>query len=106
MEPIYRIPSWMQVTSMVKSATCSEKEFVECFMKGSTFVVFTDSWTSKAVKSFAIHIVHFIDDNWSLQSYVLASLMVDGRYIVENIKEHLCTVGKGFVQLERCLVLY
>ena len=63
-------------------------------------MVVTDSWTSKAVKSFAMHIAHFIDDNWSLQSYVLASLMVDGRYIVENIKGHLCTVGRDLFSLK------
>lgn len=104
MELINQISSWMQVTSMVKSATCSEKELWNALWKEALFVVVTDSWTSKA--SFAMHIAHFIDDNWSLQSYVLASLMVDGRYMVENIKEDLCTVVKGFVQLERCLVLH
>ena len=37
---------------------------------------------------------HFIDENWSLQSYVLATRMFDGRHTAENVKEHLCTVVK------------
>ena len=32
--------------------------------------VTTDSWASKAVNSFTTYTAHFIDDNWSLQSYV------------------------------------
>ena len=51
--------------------------------------VTTDAWTSEAVKSFATYTTHFIDDNWGLQSYVLAIQMYDGRHTAENIKEHL-----------------
>ena len=48
-----------------------------------------DAWTSEAVKSFVTYTTHFIDDNWGLQSYVLAIQMYDGRHTAKNIKEHL-----------------
>ena len=55
-----------------------------------------------------MYTAHFIDDNWSLQSYVLATRMFDGKHTAENVKEHFCTVVKKFVPLVEkifCVVL-
>ena len=106
MEPGYRIPSRTQVTSMVKKRHMyGKKNLCNVLQKEARFVaITTDAWTSKAVKSFTT--AHFIDDNWSLQSYVVATQMFDGRHTTENIKEHFCTVVKEFVPLKRYLVLY
>ena len=46
--------------------------------------VTTEAWMSKAVKSFAMYTAH--DGNWSLQSYVLATQMFDGRHTAENVR--------------------
>ena len=66
----------------------------------------TDAWTSKAVKLFTMYTTHFIDDSWSLQSYVVATRMFDGRHTAENVKEHFCTVVKEFVPLKNisCII--
>lgn len=107
-EPGYRMPSRTQVMSMVKKRhTSGKKNLCNVLQKKARFVaVTTDAWTSKAVKSFATYTVHFIDNDWSLQSYVLATRMFDGRHTADNVKEHFCTVVKEFVQLEKitCVV--
>ena len=61
----------------------------------------TDTWTSRVVKSFATYTVHFIDSEWSLQSYVLATRVMDGRHTGVNIAQHLCTVVKEFLPLDK-----
>ena len=63
----------------------------------------TNTWTFKAVKSFAMYAAHFINDNWSLQSYILATRMFDGRHTAENIKEHFAVV-KEFIQLVKIYI--
>ena len=76
-EPGYWIPSRTQITSMVKKRHGSgKKKLCNVLQKEARFVtVTTDAWTSnsKAVKSFTTYTAHFIDGNWSLQSYVLAT---------------------------------
>ena len=102
-EPGYWMPSRTQVTSMVKKRhTSGKKKLCNVLQKETRFVaVTTDAWMSKAVKSFATYTAHFIDGNWSLQSYVLATRMFDGRHTAENVEEHLCTVVKEFVPLKK-----
>jgi len=107
-EPSYHIPSRTQVVSIVKKRHASgKKSLCSVLQNKARFVaITTDAWTSKAVKSFATYTVHFIDDQWRLQSYVLATRMFDGRHTAENITEHLCTVVKEFIPLEKisCVV--
>ena len=90
-----------------KRYTSGKKKLCNVLQKEARFVaVTTDAWMSKAVKSFTMYTAHFIDGNWSLQSYVLATRMFDGRHTAENVKEHLCTVVKEFVSLKKvsCVV--
>ena len=84
-----------------------KKNLCNVLQKEARFMaITTDAWTSKAVKSFTMYTAHFIDDNWSLQSYVVATRMFDGRHTAENVKEHFCTVVKEFVLLKKisCIV--
>ena len=53
------------------------------------------------MRSFATYTVHFIDSEWSLQSYVLATRVMDGRHTAVNIAQHLCTVVKEFLPLDK-----
>ena len=94
-EPGYQIPIQTQVTSMVKKCRMfGKKRLCEVLKKEVRFVVVTtDAWTSKAVKSFTAYTAHFIDGNWSLRSYVLAT---HRRHTAEDVKEHLCTVIRNF----------
>ena len=75
MKPGYQIPSRTQVTSMVKKhQTYGKKNLCNVLQKEARFVaITTDAWTSKAIKSSTTYTTHFIDDNWSLQSYVVAT---------------------------------
>ena len=51
-----------------------KKNLCNDLQKEARFVaITTDAWTSKAVKLFTTYVAHFIDDNWSLQSYVVAT---------------------------------
>ena len=108
MKPSYHIPSWTQVTWWWKSAThMGKKNLCNVLWKEARFAAVTiDTWTSKAIKSFATYIANFIDDNWSLQSCVLVTQIFDVRHTAGNIKEHLCTVVKKFVPLKNisCVV--
>ena len=49
--------------------------------------------------------MHFIDDKWSLQSYVLTTRLFDGKRTTENVKEFLYS-GEGIFVLEKiyCVV--
>ena len=107
-EPGNWIPSWIQVTSMVKKQHMSgKKKLCDVLRKETCFVaVTTDAWASKADISFAMHNAHFIDGNWSLQSYVLATRMFDGRHTAKNVKKHLCAVVKEFIPLRNVRIWY
>ena len=89
--------------------TYGKKKLCDVLQKEARFMaVKIEVWMSKAVKSFTTYTAHFIDGNWSLQSYVLATQIFNGRHTAENVKEHLCIVVKEFVPLKRyvCCVVH
>ena len=54
--------------------------------KEASFAAITmDTWTSRAVKYFATYTIHFIDSEWCLKSYVLATQVIDGRHTAVNM---------------------
>ena len=103
--------SWMQVASIDKKHHTSGKNKLRSVLqKEARFVaIMIDAWTSKSVKSliliFSTYPVHFIDDEWSLQSYVLTTRLFDGKRTTENVKEFLYS-GEGIFILEKisCVV--
>ena len=74
-EPSYQIPSQTHIASIGKKCHISgKKNLSNVLQKEARFVaITTDAWTSRAVKSFATYSLHFIDNDWSLQSYICAS---------------------------------
>ena len=69
--------------------------------------IMTDTWTSRAVQSFPTYTIHFIDSEWCLNSYVLATRIIDGRHTAINIVQHLHTVVKEFLPLDKiCCVVH
>ena len=103
MEPAYSLPSRTHVASIVKKRhILARKSLTNLLEKETHFAaITTDAWTSRAVRSFATYTVHFIDSEWSLQSYVLATRVMDGRHTAVNIVQHLRTVVKEFLPLDK-----
>ena len=105
-EPAYRLPSRTQVASIVKKRHSSGKKNLTTLVEkeASFAAITTDAWTSRAVKSFATYTIHFIDSEWCLKSYVLATQVIDGRHTAINIAQHLRTVVKEFLPLDKVVV--
>ena len=73
----------------------------------SIVAITTDTWTSRAMKSLATYTIYFIDGEWCLKSYVLATQIIDGRHTAVNIVQHLRTVVKEFLPLNKiCCVVH
>ena len=108
-EPAYSLPSRTHVTSIVKKRHANGKRSLTTLMEKETrfAAITTDAWTSRAVQSFATYTIHFIDSEWCLKSYVLATRIIDGRHTAVNIVQHLRTVVKEFLPLDKiCCVVH
>ena len=97
LEPGYTIPSRTFVASAVAKRHEEGKAELRALLKSVPAVaVTTDAWTSKAVRSFATYTVHFLNNSWELQSFVLATRPMDGSHTAANIAEHIRSIADEY----------
>ncbi|XP_065197184.1 zinc finger BED domain-containing protein 4-like [Sycon ciliatum] len=106
MEPSFNVPSRTHIASVVKRKHSDGKEEVKAMMKSARRVaVTTDGWTSKAVRSYSTFTAHFLDDNWDLQSVVLATRPLDDRHTAVNIAAQLKEIVEEFGISEKVVAI-
>ena len=58
--------------------------------------VSTDAWTSRATQSYASNTANFISDAWTLESYVVQTLLFPGHHTAVNIADHATAASATF----------
>ena len=101
-QPGYNLPSRTHVASIVRRRHADGKEKIKALLESAEFVaVTTDSWTSKAVRSFSTFTVHWLDSNWQFKSFVLATRPLDGRHTADNLAKQFCSIMDEFKLTEK-----
>ena len=84
-EPGYRVPSRKHMATLVRNRHAEGRANLKKRLADAVSVaVTTDGWTSKAVRSYGTYTVHFLDANWDLQSFVLATRPIDGSHTAQT----------------------
>ena len=96
-QPGYSLPSRTHVASIVRRRHADGKEEIKTTLKSVEYVaVTTDSWTSKAVRSYSTFTVHFLSSEWKLRSFVLATRPLDGRHTADNLAKQFTEIVTEF----------
>ena len=97
LEPGYTVPSRTYVSTAIgKRHNEGKSELCALLKEVPAVAITTDAWTSKAVRSFATYTVHFLNESWELQSFVLATRPMDGSHTAEHIAEHVKSIAVEF----------
>ena len=90
-EPRYTPPDRKTITNHYLSELyLHEKEKIEKQMEHALyFAVTTDGWTSRANHSYLSLIVHYIDDEWTLQSHLLETHQFAQAHTGDNLASEL-----------------
>ncbi|XP_069107962.1 E3 SUMO-protein ligase ZBED1-like [Argopecten irradians] len=93
LEPRYLLPSRRTLMGWLMQKKDEIEQKLSMEIRNCEGVAIThDSWTSLATESFNTTTVHFIDNNWELQSAVLGTIKVEGSHTAENIAASLTEV--------------
>ena len=96
-EPGYRVPLRKHMATLVRNRHAEGRADLKKRLADAVSVtVTTDGWTSKAVRSYGTYTVHFLDANWDLQSFVLATRPIDGSHTAANIADHVQSIAVEF----------
>ncbi|CAI5686607.1 unnamed protein product [Oreochromis niloticus] len=97
-QPGYTLPSRRHFTSMMerKYETSVEKLRNELKKATSKISLTTDAWTSLVTESYLGVTCHFINDNWDLLSFNLATLPVEECHTAENFASWVEKVAEKF----------
>ena len=72
-EPNYRVPSRPHITSICQKLYLSEKEKLLEKLQSRYVSLTSDLWTSHAIQAYLTVTVHFINEEWNMESYVLTT---------------------------------
>ena len=97
-QPSYTLPSRRHFTSLMerKYETSVEKLRKELKKATSRISLTTGAWTRLVTEAFLGVTCHFIDDNWDLVSFNLATLPAEGRHSAENLASWVEKVAEKF----------
>jgi hypothetical protein len=85
LEPDYKVPSRPHITSTCRKMYNNLKEQLLGDLKYKYVSLTTDSWTSRMTDSYTTLTVHWINEDWELQSKVLFTKEMSERHTGENI---------------------
>lgn len=103
-EPGYVEPSRTHVMSICrKKYTTIKEELLSSLQSISNVALTTDIWTSRTVQSYLTVTVHFIADNWVMDSKVLVTREMSERHTGIHIAESLTEIAKDW-NLDRKVV--
>ena len=78
--PNYRVPSRPHIKSICQKLYTEEKEKLMGKLDSRHVALTSDLWTSQAVQAYLTVTVHFINDEWALESYVLTTTEIPERH--------------------------
>ena len=91
LEPKYTPPDRKTImNNYLPELYMREKQRIERQMERAThFAITTDGWTSRANDSYVALTVHYIDEEWSLQSHLLETHQLAEAHTGENVATDL-----------------
>ena len=78
--------AYHQAASRLK--TLLAQQATVCTPSCSSVHLTTDAWTSRTNKSFITYTVHYVDEEFRIQSYVIATVEFRDTHTSENLKSH------------------
>ena len=86
LNPQYEVPSRTTVRARIDQQYNDAKKSLLSSLQGSTSVALTtDSWTSNATEAYLTVTVHYIKDDWSMESRILMIRAMPERHTGENL---------------------
>jgi len=86
LNPQYEVPSRTTVRARIDQQYDDAKKSLLSSLQGSTSVALTtDSWTSNATEAYLTVTVHYIKDDWSMESRILMIRAMPERHTGENL---------------------
>lgn len=96
-EPGYRLPSRTYVAGQLRRRHAEARDKLKRLLVGQEGISLTsDIWTSRATQAFNTTTAHFINKEWSLQSFVLATVAFDGHHTGIRIADLLKATTRSF----------
>ena len=89
LDPRYDIPSakYMSGTAIPALYEKTREQVASDINKARYFVATTDMWSSSTMEPYLSYSIHFIDDNWILQTKCLQTLFVPKDHTADNLCE-------------------
>ncbi|XP_033725237.1 zinc finger BED domain-containing protein 1-like [Pecten maximus] len=92
LDPRYNLPCRKTLVGWLEKKKVDIQECIKADIKKCEGVAIThDSWTSNATDSYNTNTLHYIDDNWRLNSADLGTIKMEGSHTSENIAKSLQT---------------
>ena len=79
-EPNYQVPSRPHVKSVCQKLYHSERECLITKLQAKHVALTNNLWTSLAVQAYLTVTVHFINEDWMIESYVLTTKEMPERH--------------------------
>ena len=94
-EPGYTVPSRTYITNMCRRKYLLMKEQLLATLQAIPYVAVTsDIWTSRVTQAYITLTVHFITDDWKMESKVIQTEEIPERHTGENISLRLTNVSE------------
>uniref|UniRef100_A0A3Q1HRY1 HAT C-terminal dimerisation domain-containing protein n=1 Tax=Acanthochromis polyacanthus TaxID=80966 RepID=A0A3Q1HRY1_9TELE len=108
LEPCYRIPHRVTFSNTVIPQLYKETKLKvrEGLIKANRVVLTCDHWTSRTTESYGTFTVHYITDEWELQSLVLQTRAMHESHTAANVNETFHSVAEEWgLTLSDCVIV-
>ena len=96
-EPAYVVPSRTHITSICsKKYHTIKEEVLSCLESTPSVALTTDIWTSRTVQAYITVTVHFLTEDWVLDSKVLVTREMTERHTGVHIAQSLREIAKDW----------
>lgn len=94
--PDYIVPGRKAITGVIRKKYNITVEKLNRIIQSSTVAITIDAWSSQTMTSFVTVTIHFFNDNWEIEFYVLQTREFEERHTAANLKIFLEQVSKNW----------